>query len=195
MINELHVDAAELTPSVVNSLLTYRHSVPRLKLLLTIGEMLKKSVVDEFAGDEHSDGILVGMYGPTEATIHCTLQTAFTKSMAVGNIGVPLDSVSTFIVEPSSPGKADAGVVIVPVGTDGELVIGGHQLANGYLNREEQTRASFVHHPQYGRLYRTGDRARLTLDGKLECLGRISGGQVKLRGQVRAIRSLGSNHR
>lgn len=60
--------------------------------------------------------------------------------------------------------------------------MGGHQLAVGYLNRPEQTAATFISTP-YGRLYRTGDKARLLLDGTLECLGRLSDGQVKLRGQ------------
>ena len=73
----------------------------------------------------------------------------------------------------------------MPVGEEGELAVGGHQLADGYLNREEQTRVAFVKHAEHGMLYRTGDRARLLPDGRLECLGRISSGQVKLRGQVR----------
>jgi aryl carrier-like protein len=62
-------------------------------------------------------------------------------------------------------------------------VVGGHQLADGYLNREEQTRAAFMTHPKYGNLYRTGDKARLHRDGTIQCYGRISSGQVKLRGQ------------
>lgn len=184
VINELKVDAAELTPSVAATLLTDRQSVPTLRLLLTIGEMLKKTVVEEFAGDAEMQGILYGMYGPTEATIHCTLQTSFMKSMPVNNIGIPLDTVSAFIVKPASTDAYDEPPEIVPIGIEGELAVGGHQLADGYLNRDEQTKAAFVEHPEFGRLYRTGDRALMTPEGKLECLGRISSGQVKLRGQV-----------
>jgi ferricrocin synthase len=185
-IEWLNVDAAELTPSVANSLLRSRHSVPGLKVLLTIGEMLKRSVVEEFGGDSKQPGILHGMYGPTEATIHCTLQPAFHVRMPVGTIGVPLDTVSAFIVRIEDEGKNQPGASpeILQRGEEGELAVGGHQLAEGYLNREEQTIAAFVQHPKYGRLYRTGDRARMTEDGILECLGRISSGQVKLRGQV-----------
>ncbi|KAK5125699.1 hypothetical protein LTR85_011973 [Meristemomyces frigidus] len=183
VITELDVDAAELTPSVAATLLNDRQSVPSLQLLLTIGEMLKRSVVEEFAGDDHTQGILYGMYGPTEATIHCTLQTSFTKSMPINNIGTPLDTVSAFVVKPASTATSKETPEVVPIGEEGELALGGHQLADGYLNRDEQTRAAFVHHPQFGRLYRTGDRAVMTTEGKLECLGRISSGQVKLRGQ------------
>jgi len=144
--------------------------------------MLQRSVVEEFGGDAETDGILFGMYGPTEATIHCTLQVAFDKGMTSNNIGVPLHTVSAFIIKPSDD-STDV-VDVLPRGEEGELAVGGHQLADGYLNRPEQTEAAFVQHPRFGRLYRTGDRARLSQSGKLECLGRISSGQVKLRGQV-----------
>ncbi|KAK4902807.1 hypothetical protein LTR27_000746 [Elasticomyces elasticus] len=187
VVRNLSVDAAELTPSVVSSLLGSRNSVPGLNTLLTIGEMLQKSVVEEFGGDEADASILYGMYGPTEATIHCTLQTACSKDMAVRNIGVPLDTVSAFIVRPAGDTSNTATVEIVEIGEEGELAVGGYQLADGYLNRDEQTKSVFVYHPQHGRLYRTGDRARMTPDGTIECLGRISSGQVKLRGQSQRI--------
>lgn len=105
--------------------------------------------------------------------------------MSVGNIGIPLDTVSAFIVKPlETDGNAGSEPEIVSIGEEGELAVGGHQLADGYLNRPEQTRAAFVQHSEYGLLYRTGDRAKLTEAGRLECMGRISSGQVKLRGQV-----------
>ena len=187
-MNRMDIDAAELTPSVASTLLQGRKSIPKLKLLLTIGEMLKRDVTEDFGASHNENGILYGMYGPTEATIHCTLQTEFCKHMAVGNIGVPLDTVSAFVVRPRvSDNPSQESTDILPIGEEGELAVGGHQLADGYLNRMEQTEAAFVHHPKYGRLYRTGDRARLTTFGKLECSGRISSGQVKLRGQVSAV--------
>lgn len=188
-INNMNVDAAELTPSVASSLLHGRSSVPGLKSLLTIGEMLKQDVVEEFGGCGNETAILHGMYGPTEATIHCTLQPSFRKDMAVRNIGVPLDTVSAFVVQPAATDQSNAPPKIVAFGEEGELAVGGHQLADEYLNRPEQTRSVFVEHPEHGLLYRTGDRARMTQCGSIECLGRISSGQVKLRGQVRYPKS------
>ncbi|KAM0721188.1 hypothetical protein Q7P37_003475 [Cladosporium fusiforme] len=182
-INDLDVDAAELTPSVANSLLSGRASVPGLKVLLTIGEMLKQAVVEDFGGSADEPAVLHGMYGPTEATIHCTLQPNFGKDMPVNNIGIPLDTVSAFVVRPASDEHPSHLVEILPAGEEGELAVGGYQLADGYLNREEQTKAAFVSHPEFGQLYRTGDRARLDSHQRLMCLGRISSGQVKLRGQ------------
>lgn len=90
--------------------------------------------------------------------------------------------MSCFIIEPSSSPEDSSNFKILPVGEVGELAVGGYQLARGYLNRPEQTAAAFISSP-YGRVYRTGDRARLTAAGTLECLGRLAGGQVKLRGQ------------
>ena len=182
-ITSLEADAAELTPTVVSNLLRGRKSVPGLKLLLTIGEMLTEDVIDEFGGSETQPSMLWGMYGPTEAAIHCTLQPNFSCTSSCGNIGVPLDTVTALIAAPSPAGASTHDVRILPWGQVGELVIGGYQVADGYVNRPDLTSASFIRDEEYGYLYRTGDKARIGSDGILECLGRISSGQVKLRGQ------------
>lgn len=182
VLRKMEVDACELTPTVAGSLLRSRANAPGLRLLLTIGEMLTDPVIKEFGGDSGKPSILWAMYGPTEAAIHCTLQTEFSSSSIVGNIGVPLDTVSSFVVKPLEDGRAESSFEVLPVGEIGELAVGGHQLAVGYVNRPEQTAAAFIQTP-YGRVYRTGDKARLLPDGRVECLGRISDGQVKLRGQ------------
>ena len=70
VIREMEVDACELTPTVAASLLRKREFVPKLSLLLTIGEMLNAPVIEEFGGDGEKESILWAMYGPTEATIH-----------------------------------------------------------------------------------------------------------------------------
>ncbi|KAM0248569.1 hypothetical protein ACHAP5_003294 [Fusarium lateritium] len=182
VLRTMNVDACELTPTVAGSLLRQRSNAPELKLLLTIGEMLNAPVVEEFGGDGARPSMLWAMYGPTEATIHCTLQTAFSSDSSTGNIGVPLDTVSCFVIEIPESGNDESAVRVLPQGEVGELAVGGYQLASGYINRPEQTNSAFVDSP-FGRIYRTGDKARLLQNGKLECLGRISDGQVKLRGQ------------
>lgn len=181
VLNELEIDAAELTPTVAGELLRHRKAAPSLKLLLTIGEMLTKHVVEEFGFSQNGDGILYGMYGPTEATIHCTVAPQFKSTSRVGNIGYPLNAVSAFII--GQEVTRDEEPEILPLGHIGELAVGGPQLANYYLNRPEENKKAFINSKQYGRLYRTGDKARLHPNGELECLGRISTGQVKLRGQ------------
>ncbi|ETS78594.1 hypothetical protein PFICI_10656 [Pestalotiopsis fici W106-1] len=182
IINKLDVDACELTPSVAGSLVKKRHRVPKLKLMLTIGEMLTEPVVQEFGGDAHAPGILWGMYGPTEAAIHCTLQPAFGRNASPSCIGIPLDTVSAFVITAPANQAETLPFEIAPIGQVGELVVGGHQLATGYLNRPEQNAASFID-TEFGRVYKTGDKARILPDGTIECLGRVSEGQIKLNGQ------------
>lgn len=97
-------------------------------------------------------------------------------------LGPPLPTCSLFIVEPDQ-----SEIKLVPCGLSGELVIGGPQVSLGYLNRPDQTKVSFVQHTQLGRLYRTGDRARLVWDDQgemmVEISGRINSEQVKIDGR------------
>ena len=69
-INELDIDAVELTPTVAGTLVQSRRNVPNLKVMLTIGEMLTERVINEFGSvPGKEDGILVAMYGPTEVSV------------------------------------------------------------------------------------------------------------------------------
>lgn len=181
VLRSMKVDACELTPTVAGSLLRSRDNAPDLRLILTIGEMLTEPVIREFGGDADRPSLLWAMYGPTEATIHCTLQSACKASSSTNNVGFPLDTVSALILEPLGD-DGSGEFKVLPLGEMGELAVGGHQTAVGYLNRAEQTSSVFIQTP-YGRLYRTGDKARIRHDGTIECFGRISDGQVKLRGQ------------
>ncbi|HLO84146.1 MAG TPA: amino acid adenylation domain-containing protein, partial [Nostocaceae cyanobacterium] len=70
----------------------------------------------------------------------------------------------------------------VPIGVPGFLLIGGANLARGYLHRPDLTAQKFVNNPfGQGLLYQTGDQARYLPDGNIEFIGRVDD-QVKLRG-------------
>ena len=177
VISQLQVDAVELTPSIAETLLRSWDVAPSLQVLLTIGEKLSDSVIQKFASDD-TDRALIPLYGPTEASIHCMVALNMGKEAKAGAIGRPLSTVSAFIVteDQSQPPR------LLPRGFVGELAVAG-QLAGGYVDRPEQTAMAFVHLVGHGMVYRTGDRARMLPSGEFDCLGRISEGQIKLRGQ------------
>jgi amino acid adenylation domain-containing protein len=144
----------------------------KLKILIG-GEAVPRELVNNLAPKCAS---IWNMYGPTETTIWSTT-CLLTAGEGPVSIGRPIDNTQVYIVNPS--------LQLQPVGTPGELLIGGDGLARGYWNRPELTSEKFISDPFSGqsgsRLYRTGDLARWRQDGTLECLGRIDY-QVKLRG-------------
>ncbi|MFB9724763.1 AMP-binding protein, partial [Planobispora longispora] len=114
-------------------------------------------------------------YGPTEAAVDVTWHACRVGEERTP-IGAPIRATRIEIL--------DADLRRVPVGTAGELCIGGVQVAQGYAARPALTAERFVPDP-YGppgsRLYRTGDLARWLPDGEVDYLGRIDD-QVKVRG-------------
>jgi len=118
-------------------------------------------------------------YGPTEATVWCAGQALHTGPPAPladpVPLGRPLPGVDLYVVD-----RTDR---LSPVGTVGELLVGGAGVARGYWRREELTRERFAH-PRISRgrrVYRTGDLVRWGSDGTLHFVGRADF-QVKLRG-------------
>ncbi|MGF7179802.1 non-ribosomal peptide synthetase [Tunturiibacter psychrotolerans] len=119
-------------------------------------------------------GEVWNLYGPTETTIWSAVHKVDNRESAVP-IGRPIANTACYLL--------DAVGQPVPVGTPGELFIGGDGVARGYLNRPELTAEKFVPSPFDSdlRLYRTGDLAVYLPDGNIEFLRRIDN-QIKLRG-------------
>jgi LDH2 family malate/lactate/ureidoglycolate dehydrogenase/PAS domain-containing protein/aryl carrier-like protein len=96
---------------------------------------------------------------------------------AVVAIGRPIANTQAYVL--------DASRRLVPVGTRGELHVGGAGIGAGYINHPEETAKSFFANPfsphDGGQLHRTGDLARYRPDGTIEILGRADE-QVKIRG-------------
>ena len=139
--------------------------------ILCGGEALSRELANQLLpiGNE-----VWNLYGPTETTIWSTIHKVDRRESAVP-IGRPIANTTCYLL--------DAAGQMVPVGTPGELFIGGDGVARGYLNRSELTAEKFVPSPfdLDRRLYRTGDMAFYLPDGNIEFLRRVDN-QVKLRG-------------
>ncbi|HEU4562041.1 MAG TPA: condensation domain-containing protein, partial [Longimicrobium sp.] len=122
---------------------------------------------------------LLHMYGPTETTAWCSWeQVAHVAEDALTvAVGRPTGNQRIYLL--------DAALNPVPVGVPGEAYVGGDGVVRGYLERRGLTAERFVPDPfaaePGARMYRTGDRLRWKIDGKLEFIGRVDE-QVKIRG-------------
>ncbi|RAL03735.1 nonribosomal siderophore peptide synthase SidC [Aspergillus ibericus CBS 121593] len=188
-VNEARATVMMATPSLAALLRPSR--LTTLQSLWTMGEKLNRTVIENFSAKPHINGttsnskpsrMLVNAYGPTEGAINCTFVAPFDYSVRGSIIGRALPTCSIFILDPNSHDPK-----VVPAGLAGELAIGGPQVSKGYLNRPVETAKSFVHSEQFGRLYRTGDMARIVWDETgsqvIEFLGRITSDQVKISGR------------
>ena len=109
-------------------------------------------------------------YGPTEATISCTMKVVESDDSIT--IGVPSANVYTYIIDENNEE--------VPLGEMGELLICGAGVGRGYINLPEKTAEVFITFKGM-RGYKTGDLARIDGNGEIEFHGRRDN-QVKLRG-------------
>ena len=111
-------------------------------------------------------------FGPTETTVYSTCKR-IRHSDPIITIGKPIANTQVYIF--------DQNLNPLPVTTPGELFIGGEGVTSGYHNREELTAERFIIHPEFGRIYRTGDLAKILPNGEIQHMGRLDD-QVKLRG-------------
>ncbi|MBP2041482.1 amino acid adenylation domain-containing protein [Streptomyces avidinii] len=140
------------------------------------GEAAAPALVRELV--EHGgDGVVFNHYGPTETTIGVATTRLEVSDADAGlvPVGAPVANTRFYVL--------DASLRPVPVGVVGELYVAGVQLARGYVKRTALTAERFVANPfEPGlRMYRTGDRACWTEDGRVVFQGRADD-QVKIRG-------------
>lgn len=116
---------------------------------------------------------LWNMYGPTEATIWCSLKQI--KPNEPITVGRPIHNMEMRVM--------DELYQILPPYVKGELYIGGLGLADEYVNNTLLTEKQFINHKDAlgGRLYKVGDIACSTNDGEFLIFGRTDN-QIKLHG-------------
>ncbi|MFH9723122.1 amino acid adenylation domain-containing protein [Streptomyces sp. NPDC017254] len=142
-----------------------------LRRVYSGGEILSRNLAALLLA-ELPDTELINLYGPTECTINASSHTVDRAAVAAaaGDVTAP---------------------AAIPIGRpaydttfhirDGELCIGGVQVARGYLDRPELTAERFLTTDSGERLYRTGDLAHRNEDGTVQFAGRADN-QIKLRG-------------
>ncbi len=161
-----------LTTSLFNRL---AHEAPAmfggLRILVFGGEAADAESVRRVLAHGAAERLVNG-YGPTETTTFAICHTIRHVEGASIPIGRPIANTRVFLL--------DGNLQPVPIGVAGEIFIGGPGVALGYHGLPELTAEKFLETP-FGRVFRTGDRARWRPDGTIEFLGRIDQ-QVKLRG-------------
>ena len=147
-----------------------------LRYVIFGGEALKPIILKPFY-EKHPGTKLVNMYGITETTVHVTYKEIGKEEIEknISNIGKAIPTLRTYIV--------DKNLNLLPIGVPGELCVSGAGVGRGYINNDEYTQQKFIQNPFHTgeRLYRSGDLARIGVDGDIEYMGRIDN-QVKIRG-------------
>lgn len=173
LMTEQHVTYALLPPSLLAVFPSFEF--PSLEALFVGGEPMLPVVADRAQGHGYR---LINIYGPTENTV-CSTMRVLTPKDSCQNIGHTFAGIKGYVV--------DEAMQPVDIGQSGELLLGGPQLASGYLNHPELTAKAFVPNPfkedaeVFPILYHTGDLVRQTADGSYEYISRTDA-QVKLHG-------------
>ena len=142
-------------PPVLLSTLTSTPEVdlpyPLCRYIVPAGEAFPSALVEPWTRCRRQ---IINTYGPTEASTDTSRQ-----SLRPGEpitLGSPFANVTYVILEIGELRPLLHGEV-------GELCIGGVHVARGYRNLPEQTAQKFITHPQFGRLYRTGDKCKIDI--------------------------------
>jgi amino acid adenylation domain-containing protein len=173
-INRARVTVGLLMPAALQYL--EPDAMPHFKTLGVGGEAITKSHLGPWIA---SSTKVVEMYGPTECCVYSSVNMQLSPDDP-SDIGKPVGGC-LWITDPADVNR------LMPCGSEGELVITGEHLADGYLGDVTKTEASFVTPtwpdwvPGHRRAYRTGDLAVLDSAGTLRIRGRMDR-QIKISG-------------
>ncbi|EFY88034.1 aminoadipate-semialdehyde dehydrogenase, putative [Metarhizium acridum CQMa 102] len=161
-------------------------NAPSLQSIVCTGEPLQSKVMTTW---NHAARLFRG-WGACEASLLSTLSGVNSASLDVDCVGFPI-GCSVWIVNPQNIHD------LAPIGSTGELLIGGSGVAQGYFGDGLKTAASFIAPPQWASLfaagsskfYRTGDLGRYNPDGSIVLVGRRSS-RVKIKGRTVQLEEL-----
>lgn len=165
------IECIQMTPSRLKLLLCtdrFLQSLQNVKAIIVGGEDFPMKLFSEL--HNRLNARIYNAYGPSEATIWVSYSELTDDKI---NIGIPMQGTQFYLLNETGD--------VVEDDTEGELYIGGSNLAFGYLANEKETNARFIHSVVCGeRIYRTGDLCRKS-NGKYYWMGRVDN-QVKIQG-------------
>ena len=150
-------------------------AMPCLEVLIVAGEACKDGVIAPWQRKLR----VYNAYGPSETTVCATVRATCAGSEPgfQGNIGTSILGTDVYVL--------DRDGHPAPVGMEGELVISGRSVGQGYHGDPRRTALAFVPDHLSGRrgsrVYKTGDAVRLMQDGSIRFEGRLDQ-QIKIRG-------------
>ncbi len=169
------IKAIKLTPSHLDLLSEFLTTDSEIKTFIVGGEPLKLHQI-AFLQSSISNLIIYNEYGPTEATVGCTVEM-IDSPVSMVSIGRAIFNTRIYIL--------DNFLNPVPRGIEGEIYISGPCLAKGYYNRSSLTNERFIKNPspekEFTVIYKTGDIGRWMNNGNILLTGRKDD-QVKVRG-------------
>lgn len=177
IIDDGETSLMKLTPTHLMLLDGLHFQKSSLRKLIVGGEELKTDLARRIYRKFNGAIEIFNEYGPTETVVGCMIHKFDPEKDVQSSvpIGVPADNVKIYVLSHD--------LQLMPIGAPGEIYISGDGVMQGYLNRPELTAERLLPDPyDPGRkMYKTGDLARWSPDGKLDFLGRVDF-QVKIRG-------------
>ena len=173
LLEEIGVTVLDTVPTLLSLM---PRDIATLRVIILGGEACPPTLANRWCKPGRT---IFNSYGPTEATVVATVAEV-QPNMPV-TIGGPIANYTCYV--------ADEANNLLERGVEGELLIGGPGVAQGYLKRDTLTAEKFIANPFAGHfaaasdpiLYRSGDAVAMEADGKIAFRGRIDD-QVKIRG-------------
>ena len=172
-LKEKQVTILFLTTALFNQIGLQKPQIfSNLKYLLTGGDVISRTSTKKIL-DCSNNLKIINCYGPTENGSYSTCYHIRGGEENIP-IGKPITNSTCYIV--NSHGN------LCPIGTPGELWVGGSGVAKGYLNNKNLTDEKFIKNPfNNGIIYKTGDIVKWLPNGNIEFIGRLDN-QIKIRG-------------
>jgi len=180
LINKYNIDIFQATPTTYEMMIAIGWNGTTKMDCLIGGEQCSKSISSKIINNCRN---FYNCYGPTETTIWSSVfdmkqnNIEINFAIPIGMIGNPINETQFFIVIPNSMTLANEE-------DEGELLISGIGISDGYLNDDTLTNEKFIDNPfGIGKLYKTGDIVKLSSNIKncYQFIRRIDS-QVKVNG-------------